>query len=211
MEHVYYCTPDFEIKEFRNRPVTDEIEMVIKAFDCVVPDNKGVYCSSDVTTGKGLYRLLRQYGAHSRAELKEMLGEGPYAQVMDDLIRKNIERGCRFTETLRQRGVENLINPGPFIGPGFEQEHYHYLWERVILKKVYEMWLNEGWEYSNGCTLEYAIAVRKGIPRLEHSGNVIELKEATERVAAAVAELQGYGIYDDNLAQNLARIKELAS
>lgn len=209
MEQLYYGTPNFEVSEFRHRKVMDEIKMVMTAFNCVLPDNSAIYCSSDVTTGKRLYSIYRQHAVHSEVELREKLGESLWQEVKSDLIRKNIERGIEFTENIRQRGGVNLINPGPFMASSFEQQHYLYLWEWVIIKKVYEVQFNENWEYSNGCTLEYAIATRKGIPRLDYLGNVLDLQQAINKVERAVAELRTSGIQALELERNLGFIKEL--
>jgi hypothetical protein len=102
-----------------------------------------------------------------------------------------------------------VINPGPLVAPDFDQQHYLYLWEWIIIRKAYEAQFNEGWEYSNGCTLEYAIAARKGIPRRDHLGNALELPEAVRRVERAVAELRRDGMNADKLDLNLSRLKEL--
>lgn len=211
MESFYYGTPDFEVSEFRQRKVMDEIKMLMTAFDCVIPDNSAIYCSGDVTTGKQYYEILKEHRVPSGEALKKKLGAAAYKEMLDDLVLRNIDRGIAFTENVRQRGHANLINPGRLVAPDFEQQHYHYLWEWVIIKKVYENQFNEDWEYSNGCTLEYAISTRKGIPRLDHLGNVIELPQAIRKVELALAELLEDGIRADMLAHNLARLKELSS
>lgn len=206
----FYSTGEFEVREFRNRRVLDEIEMGLTAFDCFVADDAGVYCSSDVTTGRRLYfEVYRRHGARSADELKDRLGAEEYERVMADLVRANVLRGVEFTESLRQRGVTNLINPGPFSAKGFEQQHYHYFWECVIIKKVYKIYFNEGWEYSNGCAFEYAVGHRKGIPLLDHLGRNLSLAEATALIERAAAALKAHGIPAAKLEHNLALIKEL--
>ncbi|MGB9179064.1 MAG: hypothetical protein WCB68_07420 [Pyrinomonadaceae bacterium] len=211
MDSLYYGTPNFEVSEFRQRKVIDEIKMLMTAFDCVLPDNSATYCSSDVTTGKQFYKLLKKHGVQSGDGLKAKIGAITYKEIIDNLVRENIQRGIAFTENIRQRGTTNLINPGPLIAPDFEQQHYLYLWEWVIIKKVYETQFNEDWEYSNGCTLEYAISTKKGIPRLDHLGNVLELPHAIQKVERAVTDLQRSGIQADTLECNLAHLKELSS
>lgn len=209
MEQLYYGTTDFEVAEFRNRKAIDEIKMVMTVFDCVLPDNSAVYCSSDVTTGKQLYNIFRKYDVCSDKDLREKLGESRYEEIRSDLIQRNIKRGNEFTENIRQRGGVNLINPGPFMGSNFEQEHYYYLWEWVIIRKVYEAQFNKGWEYSTGCTLEYAIATKKGIPRLDHLGNILDLQQAIDKVEKAVADLRASRIQAKGLERNLGLMKEI--
>lgn len=209
MEQLYYGSPDFEVSEFGSCRAIDVIRMVLTAFDCVLPDDSAIYCSSEVTTGRLFYEILKRHHARSLEELKAGLGAACYKETIDELVRRNIERGIEFTENIRRRGHQHLINPGPFIAPEFEQQHYHYLWESVIIKKVYEAHFNEGWEYSTGCTLEYAIATRKGIPRLDHLGNVLELAQAIHKAERAVSELREEGLQVSMLERNLARMREL--
>jgi hypothetical protein len=189
MAGLYYGTDQFAVPEFQNRKVLDEIKMSMSAFDCMLPDDAGIYCSSDITTGKRFYYdVLKQYAVRSEDELKAKLGEEEFKQVQTELIQFNVARGVAFAEKLRERGLINVVTPGPYFAKGFDQQHYLYLWEWFIIKKIYEVRLNDDWEYSNGCTLEYAIAAKKGIPCLSHEGNSLELENAIERVEAAVNE-----------------------
>lgn len=207
---LFYGTGEFDVREFKERKVVDEVEMVLSAFDCVLPDDGGVYCSSDVTTGRRLYfEIYLTHGVRSEAELKDRLGAEGSRDVMRKLMAENIARGVEFTDSLRRRGLTNLVNPGPFHAHGFEQQHYHYLWECVIVKKIRESYFNEGWEYSNGCTLEYAISHRKGIPVLDHLGRQLPLDDARALVARAVSDLRARSIDAPMLERNLALVEGL--
>jgi hypothetical protein len=208
MAQLYYGTDEFEAPEFHNRKVIDEIKMAMSAFDCVLPDDAGIYCSSDITTGKRFYyEVLKKYEVRSEADLKEKLGEEEFKRVQTELIQANVARGVEFAEKLRERGLVNIVTPGPFFARGFDQQHYLYLWEWFIIKKVYEVRFNYDWEFSNGCTLEYAIAARKEIPRLDHEGSPLDLKRAIERVEAAVNELRTEGYVIKKLEHNLGLLK----
>jgi hypothetical protein len=212
MAELYFGTTDnFEVPEFKNRKVIDEIEMVMSAFDCMLPDDAGIYCSSDITTGKRFYfEFLGLHGSKSEEELKRTLSEQVCKKLKIELIQANVARGVEFTEKLRERGLVNLVNPGPFFARGFDQQHYLYLWEWVIIKKIYQTYFNEDWQYSNGCTIEYAIAARKGIPRFDSFGNRLRLTEAIQMVESAVGELKALGLIIGKLEQNLALLKDLA-
>jgi hypothetical protein len=204
MVELYFGTDQFTVPDFQNRKVIDEIKMSMSAFDCVLPDDAGIYCSSDITTGKKFYyEVLKKYEARSEQELTEKLGDEEFKKVQTELIQFNVARGVKFAEKLRERGLINVVTPGPYFARGFDQQHYLYLWEWFIIKKIYEVRLNGDWEYSNGCTLEYAIAARKGIPRLDHEGNSLDLHTAIERVEAAVKELSKEGFVITKLEHNL--------
>ena len=211
MEKLFYGSHDFKIKEFAERRVIDEIQMVMTAFDCVLADDSAIYCSSELTTGKRFYQLLKKHQVKSGEELKIRVGADQYEQMKRSLIQENVERGLHFTENIRQRGEINLINPGPFKAQDFDQQHYLYLWELVIIKKVYKTYFNDDWEYSNGCALEYAIAARKGIPRLDHLGNALDLTLAISKMEHAIVILKRDSFKVDALDQTLTRLRELAA
>lgn len=212
MAELYYGTDQFDVPEFQSRNVIDEINMSMSAFDCVLPDDAAIYCSSDITTGKKFYyEVLSKYGVRSEGELKEKLGPDEFKKVQTELIQLNVARGVEFAEKLRERGLVNVVTPGPYFARGFDQQHYLYLWEWFIIKKVYEVRLNYDWEYSNGCTLEYAIAARKGIPGLDHEGSALNLESAIEKVEAAVNELRNEGFVITKLEHNLALLKAISA
>jgi hypothetical protein len=212
MDNLFYGTDQFDVPEFDRRKVIDEIRMVMSAYDCVLPDDAGIYCSSDITTGKRYYyEVLKPHDVNSEEELRRKVGAEEYKNIQTALIQANVARGVAFAEKLRERGLINVVSPGPFFARGFDQQHYLYLWEWFIIKKIYQVWFNKDWQYSNGCTLEYAIAAKKGIPRLDYEGSPLGLKEAVARVAAAVKELQAAGFRVDKLKANLQLISELAS
>src|SRR5260370_11518654 len=157
--------------------------MSMSAFDCVLRDDAGIYCSSDITTGKKFYYdVLKKYTVRSEGELKEKIGEEEFKKIQTELIQFNVARGVVFAEKLRERGRVNVVTPGPYFARGFDQQHYLYLWEWFIIKKVYEVCLNDDWEYRNGCTLEYSIPAKKGIPRFDHDGGAIEIQIPIEIV-----------------------------
>jgi hypothetical protein len=211
MAGLYYGTDEFVVPEFQNRKVLDEIKMSMSAFDCMLPDDAGIYCSSDITTGKRFYYdVLQKYEVRSEDELKAKLGEEEFKKVQTELIQFNVARGVAFAEKLRERGLINVVTPGPYFAKGFDQQHYLYLWEWFIIKKIYEVRLNDDWEYSNGCTLEYAIAAKKGIPRLDHDGNPLALEKAIERVEAAVTELGREGFVIRKLEYNVGLMKAIS-
>jgi hypothetical protein len=210
MAELYYGTDKFAVPQFQNRRVIDEIKMSMSAFDCLLPDDAGIYCSSDITTGKRFYyEVLKKYAVRSQDELQTKLGAEEFKNVQTQLIQSNVARGLEFAEKLRERGLINVLTPGPYFARGFDQQHYLYLWEWVIIKKIYEVRFNYDWEYSNGCTFEYAVAAKKRIPRLDHEGNSLALEEAIDRVAAALTELKKEDYVVTKLEDNLKLLQAL--
>jgi len=211
MDGLFFGTEQFDVPEFERRKVIDEIKMVISAYDCVLPDDAGIYCSSDITTGKRFYYdVLKPHGVHSEKELRQKVGAEEFKNIQTALIQDSVARGVAFAEKLRERGLINVVAPGPFFARGFDQQHYLYLWELFIIKKVYEIRFNYDWEYSNGCSLEYVIGAKKGIPSLDHEGGPLRIKEAIARVSAASEELKSEGFIVTKLEANLKLLKELS-
>ena len=211
MGELYFGISDnFTIARFKERQAIDEIGMIMSAFDCVVPDESGVYCSSDITSGRRYYEMLQGYGVHSELQLKTVLGNHKYEETLKGLRAANIERGLEFTENVRSRiPGQLLVNPGPFSAPGFKQEHYLYLWEMLIIQKIREVWFNEDWEYSNGCTLEYAIAAKKGVPRLDNEGQALQKSLAALRIGQAIEDLKTRGFSTTKLEHNLGLLHDV--
>jgi len=209
-ELFFGANDDFEVAEFPTRKVIDEIEMVMTAFDCVLADDTGVYCSSELTSGKRYcIDLLAANGVHSNEELTRQLGEEASAHAKNEFMKASVARSVEFTETLRERGLVNVVNPGPFYARGFDQQHYLYLWEWVIIKKIYQIHFNEDWQYSHGCTLEYAIAARKGIPRRNHLGAPLDSAQAAAMIERGISELKTLGFSVEKLEHNLSLLRGL--
>jgi hypothetical protein len=207
MEQKFYLTDQFEVPQFQQRKVIEEIKMTMTAFDCMLPDDAGIYCSSEITTGKRFYELLEKHGVKSKDNLKAKLGDEEFKRVDREFVKENVKRGVAFAEKLRERGLINVVTPGPYYASDFGQEHYLYLWESFIRKKAYEVCFANEWEYSNGCTFEYAVALNKGIPRLDYQGNHISQADAIEKVTNAVAELKAKGFMVEKLEKYLGYLK----
>jgi hypothetical protein len=207
---LYYASEEkFRVKSILDRNAKTVIDEVISAFQCAAPDDGCIYLSSEITTGKRFYDMLRHYGVRSKEELRRLLGSN-YEIAWDNLKCENLAEGFAFFNLMYSEGHRLLINPGPFFAGGWEQEHYLYLWEWVIVNKCYETRFNAGWNYSNGCTLEYAISLRKGIPRRYPDGRLLEPSDAIGQIEDAVAELEGHGIPVPGLRENLERIIDAA-
>src|SRR5258706_12863010 len=125
MAELYYGTDEFAVPEFQNRRGIDESRMSMSAFDCMLPDNAGIYCSSDITTGKRFYyEVLKRYEVRSEDELREKLGVEEFKKVQTDLIQANVLRGVLFAEKLRESGKINVVTLGPVFATGFDHQHY---------------------------------------------------------------------------------------
>ena len=60
---MYFHNRDGQL-DSRHRPRSygDESKMALSAIDCVLSGAKGIYVSTQLTTGQRLYRLMREAG-----------------------------------------------------------------------------------------------------------------------------------------------------
>src|SRR5690349_11114702 len=139
------------------RSHSDEVDAALSAMDCVLLGDKGVYASSELSSGRRAQRLQREHGASDSATLRDRLGSERYNNL---LWSPNVASALAFAHDLRKKlGTAHfIISPAPFTAPGWTQAAYLAFWEKVIRTRVKAVYFNEGWEYSNGCVYEFVVA-----------------------------------------------------
>jgi hypothetical protein len=203
--------PEYEAdlaRRTHTRAFAQEKQIVFSALDCALNGEKAVYASSELTSGWTAYQLLERYEARTIGELAERMGEDPHrSQLLD----RNIEEASRFARRLRARlgGGQPVVTPAPFAAPGWTQAEYLDFWEELIRTRVSAVWFNEAWEYSNGCTFEFSVAWREGVPTFDASGGELSLERAIALVEGAVRDLATRGIAPGRLPRHLDHLYAL--
>jgi len=144
---------------------------------CVVHD-RAVYLSTPITTGPRFLKWVasgRQGGTRGNREY---------------VIEPNIGDGRRLATKVR-RTFPLVIDPTE-LGPisGWQQDRYHGLWTSVVCDLSSLLVFNRGWEYSNGCALEYRVAREHHLATLDHEMRVIQSEDARRRLGRAIRRLQ---------------------
>ncbi len=141
----------------------EEIKMVFSGIDCVLNDEQAIYCSSELTTGARLYAAFREHKVKTRDELKEKLGKAWFGTHIFD---ENVRLGKKFAQCVRNRLTDKtiVITPGPFMAPTWSQPEYLFFWEELLRTRIKTGCFNQNWQFSNGCTFEFAVALDKGLP-----------------------------------------------
>jgi hypothetical protein len=182
-----------------------EAEMVLSAIDCVLNGEKALYASSPLTTGRHLLSLFAQHGVRTTAELKERLGE---AEHLRQTFGRTSAAANEFARTLRARsGGALVLTPAPFIAPDWSQPEYLALWETLIRTRFAALHFNQGWQYSNGCTFEFAVAADARLPTYDTEGRPLDLETALALVGAAIAEIEAAGFDAANLRAHRGRME----
>jgi len=204
-----FYSQDGELKA-RSYPRTfgQEVEVALSALDCLLNGEKAIYVSSDLTTGKRFFRLLREYGARDSSDLKLKLGEERYRLLLWD---PNTAAANDFARRIREQfgGNKLVITPAPFVAPSWSQAEYLVFWETCIRTRVEAVFFNDSWQYSNGCTYEFAVAQSECVRTFDSDGMPLHLEEGIMLIAEAVRDLEAEGIQPIELRTNLTRLRKL--
>ena len=172
------------------RTYVDESSAALSALDCLLLGRKGVYASSELTSGRRAQALQRQYGLADASALRETLSPEQYDSL---LWTPNVSAAVAFALDVRERlgDGEFVISPAPFTAPGWSQQAYLAFWETVIRTRANAAYFNEGWEYSNGCVYEFLVATVAGLPTFARDGQSVSAELGITRISRAVRDLDG--------------------
>lgn len=185
------------------RTYAEELATALSAFDCVLDGEKALYASSELTTGKRLYDLMREVGVRDVESLKRKIGEEAYRLR---LWEPNFAEALDFARQVRAlSGGELVVTPAPLVVRGWTQPEYLSLWETAIRTRIKKLFFGPGWQYSNGCAFEFSVAWDAGLPACDAEGRPLDLEAGAALIAAAAAELESGGFDASGLRAILAR------
>jgi hypothetical protein len=199
-----YLNPNGELDGLAHgRTYGEEVRIELSLLDCVLNGERAVYASSELTSGRRLYELLRQHGARDLPALREKIGA---AEVERLLWQPNVAAAAAFARSLRERlgGRELVVTPAFFSASGWNQAEYLAFWEILIRTNFKALHFHQDWEYSNGCAFEFAVAQSERMPTFDAAGRPLDRAAGTERLAAAVRALTGAGFDPAGLRQALS-------
>lgn len=158
-----------------------------------------VYVSTPITTGPLFAEwYLRQAD----------VGSTDYAaRLREQIIAPNLERARPLVLACRDRFQGRLvIDPtGLPDVPGWSQYDYHEFWTRLIDRCIGVVVFAPGWEYSNGCALEFAAACNAGAELLSSTFRPLAVQEGARMLERAARKLAAVGADDSALRLALSR------
>ena len=173
--------------------------------NCFLNGEKAVYCSSEVSSGRRMYVAMRTYKVRSSWEL-----EKNFAEAYKKVRKANGDAAkafARSVQLLHPAGTV-VINPEPLSVPEWNQPEYLAFWVECIRNHAKEVRFNKYWEFSNGCTLEFAAAWdAEGITTLNHEGKELTLEVAIAAIEKAIETLPDFDTA--KLHRNLERLRSL--
>ena len=180
---------------YHNVSTSRVAEMCLNVFDCVFSPSSAVYLSTPVTTGDRFYRWVKD-------------GGDPCAPSRP-VINENTEFAYSTALHLREATHKNVINPAAFYQESWTQAMYLSFWVDVIKRFAAEVWLNEGWEFSNGCTYEYYAAVEAGIPCFTINGQKIDVPRAIELISVAIEKMSLVNMDTASIESTLKNLRKM--
>ena len=75
----------------------------------------------------------------------------------------------------------------------------------LIRTRVKAVYFNDRWQFSNGCTFEFAVACEHGLPTFNSRMHPISTRDAVTLVERAAAGLQSQGFETTRLERYVAR------
>jgi hypothetical protein len=191
-----------------DRSYGTEAAMVLSGLDCALNGRRVVYGSSELTTGRRFWALARRHGVATTGDLRARLGEEEFDRL---LWQPNLAAANGFARRLEERLGRLVVTPAPFLAPDWSQPEYLAFWETLIRTRIEVAYFNDGWEYSNGCAFELAVATDAGLATCDAQGRVLEIEEGIARVRSAIAEIEGDGLHPEGLRRGLVRLEDLAA
>jgi hypothetical protein len=188
----------------------EEVAMAFSALDCVLHRGRAIYAGSELTSGRRLYNAFREFRVKSVDELKQLKGKDWYgANVWD----ANVKSAQDFAAQVRQKDGGNtfVVTPARFSAPGWTHLEYLAFWEQLLRTRISATWFKSDWQYSNGCTFEFAVCADASLPTFDHQGNPLSVRQAAELIDAAIRELDSSGFDTTKLRENLARLHPVAA
>jgi hypothetical protein len=145
------------------------------------------YVSTPITTGRRYYEWLKSSGMTPTA------GAAFQAEHARQVIEVNQASARALVLYAREKLRKIVVDPTALDVPIWTQDDYNGFWTHLISDYVGTVVFNDGWEYSTGCTLEYAAALESNARLLDSRLSALPPTLALMSSNHAVAELKGQG------------------
>jgi hypothetical protein len=177
----------------------DQHSIILSMADCFVQGRKAVYCSSELTTGIRLYTACLNNSTTDRYQLTDKLGK---EWLRDNVFVLNEREANEFASHIQRKLNRTTISPACLFVPEWGQHDYLSFWETLIKTRICEVWFNENWQYSNGCTFEFSAALACGLPIFDHNGTPLVKEQGLELIGKAIEYLNVRGIKTEKLREH---------
>jgi hypothetical protein len=141
------------------------------------------YVSVPVTTGRAYLDWLIRHLDDSYHSTEQVWA------VKQEVSETNRRRARDVIKRLRTRLPGMVIDPSSLVDiDDWRQSDYHSFWLKVIARYADRLILVDGWQYSVGCTIEFAESVKLGLPTFTENCEQLEVGSGIRLVRAALQE-----------------------
>jgi hypothetical protein len=173
--------------------------IILSMADCFLSaGKKAIYCSSELTTGLRLYTACLDHGTTDRHSLDK-------TWLRDNVFVLNETAANLFADEVQEKQDHPTISPAALFVPGWGQHDYLKFWDTLIKSRISEVWFNTNWQFSNGCTFEFAAAYEANLPLKDRNGDPLSLSQGLELIKQAISWLKAKGIDVNKLQEHLSR------
>jgi hypothetical protein len=196
---------------------SSSIKLISSVYASVVGEK--AYLSMPITTGKRYYDTLDHYGVRSLDELEKKY---PGA-LRGEVLLPNLDDGRTLAERIAPEIDTLLICPGIFDAreQAWTQDEYMALWLDLITSSITEIYLSDGWEYSNGGATEFAQALMihhnfieerdDVLPIYNHKRQRVDLAWGAQKLIDAIKDLERRGYPVNPLREQLSQVVGIAA
>ena len=165
-------------------PNLREIEIAVRLLGSVIPGRTAIYVSAPITTGKRLLEWRQNQNG-----LPPEVTQEHQRHLQKLVLEANLADALELIRSLREGSGGLYIDPSalPTID-GWTQSDFRHLWSSVIERYAQKVIFLDGWQFSDGCALEFLVAQRSGISTVSQALAPITLAEGTRAIQAAITE-----------------------
>jgi hypothetical protein len=178
-------------------------KIILSMADCFTRDEKALYCSSELTTGIRLYTACLDHGVTDRYALKDKTSQ---EWLHDNVFVLNETAANEFADQVQRKRQHITISPALLFVPEWGQHDYLSFWDNLIKTRISEVHFNKNWQYSNGCTFEFASATAAKLPTFDQDGNALTSDAARTLIRQAIEFLAAKGIDTRKLDEQRKRL-----
>lgn len=191
----------------RKRVSAVEQRLLLEALDTVLRgDREATYVSTPITTGERFVRW--------RCSLSKPVSEHDplYQAGLAKVIEANVEHARPIVDRIARSRPGHVIDPTRLGSVnGWTQYDFHTFWTEVISRYAATVIFVDGWQFSTGCVLEFAAAVRAGRRILDERLKPLPPDDGLALVRAASKEMSGSGLSTSSIDEALDALRSIAT
>jgi hypothetical protein len=181
---------------------------LIAIYASVVDAESAIYCSTPITTGRRYVDWLLRHGLDFSS-----IDDAPLplrADHMRYVVEHNVRHAAEVSGRIRSAHRRAVIDPAaiPHI-EGWRQDDWLSFWEDVIDRFAQSLVFVDGWEYSLGCTHEYAYALSRNKPCFDERLTDLRVGRGIDLIGAACETMTQLGGNAAKLRRNLQTVMGL--